>query len=117
MCILRVQETDYQLLIFTGADPLDPHDDNVDVEVNFSNGERYVATFFTLTNLETIMNRYSKSGECNNGKYLWATDMVIVRELTPETIRETVAYMILNDELAPPFSRVTNDDVSSMVEL
>lgn len=102
--MLTIQETDYQLLIFTGADPLDSQDDNVDVEVVFPNGERYVATFFTLKNLETIMNRHAQSGECNYGKYLWAADMVIVRELTTEAIRETVAYMILERELESAFS-------------
>lgn len=102
--MLTIQETDYQLLIFTGADPLDPQDDNVDVEVVFPNGERYVATFFTLKNLETIMDRYAESGECNNGKHLWAADMVIVRELTTETIRETVACLVLDGELKSAFS-------------
>ncbi len=104
--MLTIQEADYQLLIFTGPDSLDPQDDNVDVEVVFPDGERYVATFFTLKNLETIMNRHAKSGECNYGKYLWAADMVIVHELTTETIRETVAHMILERELESAFSRV-----------
>ncbi|MBZ0314930.1 MAG: hypothetical protein K8L91_00825 [Anaerolineae bacterium] len=108
--MLNIQEADYQLLIFTGPDPLDSQDDNVDVEVVFPNGERYIATFFTLKNLETIMNRHAKSGECNNGKYLWAADMVIVRELTTEAIWETVAYMILNQELESTFSHTRDSN-------
>ncbi|PQV89209.1 hypothetical protein CDT93_21660, partial [Cronobacter sakazakii] len=39
-------------------------DDNIDVEVLLDNGERYTATFFTLKNIASILERYKNSGEC-----------------------------------------------------
>ena len=43
-----IQRNDYQLTIYNGVAPLDPYNDNVDVQVTFPNGERFSAVFFTL---------------------------------------------------------------------
>jgi len=52
-----------------GENVIDPTDDNVDVLVFTEDGSRYSATFFTLKNIETLMNKWRKSGECGNGSY------------------------------------------------
>ena len=72
-----VQHNDYELTIYRGIAPLDPNNDNVDVEVTFPNGESFSAVFFTLQNIETLMKRYKKTGECADGLYFWVSDMVI----------------------------------------
>ena len=50
-----VQHNDYKLTIYRGIKPLDPDNDNVDVEVTFQNGESISAIFFTLQNIETLI--------------------------------------------------------------
>ena len=60
-----VQRNDYQLTIYHGIDPLDPDNDNVDVQVTFPNGESFSAVFFTLQNINTLMKHYKKDwGMC-----------------------------------------------------
>ena len=59
-----VQRDDYQLTIYSGTAPLDPNNDNVDVQVTFPKGESFSAVFFTLQNIDTLMKKYKKTGEC-----------------------------------------------------
>lgn len=63
------------------------------------NGKAYFATFFTLNNLRSLFDKNARTGECANGTYLWAADMIIVSELTDESIRRTIESLISNGEL------------------
>src|SRR5262245_46677367 len=72
----------------------DVENDNIDIEVHFPNGERYSATVFTISNIQEIMRRHEKSGECKNGLYFWCVDMIIVRSLTVENISTTVQDLL-----------------------
>lgn len=82
----------------------DPEDDNADVKVTFKSGEFYVATFFTPANLRTLMERYRQTGECLNGLYLWASDMILVERLTLEAVSRTVAALVASGEFGAAFS-------------
>jgi hypothetical protein len=83
--------------------PEDETDDNIDVEVALANGERYTATLFTPKNITTLMTRYQETGECLYGKYFWATELVIIRDLKLSSIHEAVADMLKNGELFRAF--------------
>lgn len=96
--------TFYQLHLVEGEGGLDPLDDNVDVEVRFSNGTRYTATFFTLENIRRLLHRYEKSGECCQGLYFWAADIIIVRDLRRESLEETIDDLIATGEFYSVFS-------------
>ena len=71
-----VQRDDYQLTIYSGTAPLDPNNDNVDVQVTFPNGGSFSAVFFTLQNIDTLMKHYKKTGECADGSYFWASNTI-----------------------------------------
>lgn len=100
-----VQCKDYTLTIYGGLGPLNPDNDNVDVQVTFPNGENFSAVFFTLRNIETLMQRYKKTGECAAGMYFWTSDMMIVERLTEKTICETVDSLLAEEAFASVFSR------------
>ena len=100
-----VQHNDYELTIYRGIPPLDSNNDNVDVEVTFPNGESYSAVFFTLQNIETLMKRYQKTGECADGLYFWASDMVIVQQLSDKIICATIDKLLAEDEFESVFSK------------
>ena len=100
-----VQHNDYKLTIYRGIKPLDPDNDNVDVQVTFQNGESFSAVFFTLQNIETLMKHYKKTGECADGLYFWASDMVIVQHLSEKTICETIDNLLAEDEFESVFSK------------
>ncbi|HJY78729.1 MAG TPA: hypothetical protein VKE95_18960 [Burkholderiales bacterium] len=81
-------------------------DDNVDVEVLFPDGRRFGATFFTLKNLEKLFEKNKKTGECADGLYLWAANMVLVRDLSMGAIERAVDDLIENNELEQAFAEL-----------
>lgn len=98
----KIPHGDYQIQLI--GDIANADDDNIDVSVEYNTGERYVATFFTLKNIQTLLTRYKETGECNSGQYLWASDMIIVEELSEPVIGETVASLIEDGEFTRVFS-------------
>jgi hypothetical protein len=81
-------------------------DDNIDVFVRLDNGELWTATFFTISNIETLLNRYKVRGECLHGQYVWAKAMIIVRSLTAEGVRDTLEELHRTGELFAAMVRV-----------
>ena len=102
---VTVQRDDYKLTIYSGIAPLDTDNDNVDVQVTFPNGERFSAVFFTLQNIDTLMKDYKKTGECANGLYFWTSNMMIVQELTEQTICETIDNLLSEEAFESVFVR------------
>ena len=107
-----VQHNNYKLTIYRGIAPLNSGNDNVDVQVTFPNGERFSAVFFTLRNIEALMRRYKKTGECADGLYFWASDMMIVESLTEKTICKTIDHLLAEDEFGYVFSK--NEDAKDI---
>lgn len=86
-----------------GEGARDVANDNVDVEVQLHDGRRFVATFFTLRNLESLFEKNKRSGECRSGTYLWASDMILVEELSKEAIERTVEGLLEDGEFEAAF--------------
>ena len=102
---ITVQHNGYKLTIYSGIAPLDPDNDNVDVQVTFRNGDSFVATFFTLQNIDILMKHYQKTGECAAGSYFWASNMIIVQKLTEQTICEAIDNLLAEEEFESVFSK------------
>lgn len=99
---------DFKLSVL-GEQNWDPFDDNIDVEVEFDNGSRYTATFFTLKNLESLFEKNRVTGECGNGLYVWAVEMIVVRDLRLETLRSTVESLLNEDEFHSAFGNAASE--------
>lgn len=91
-------------ILYEAAGSEDLEDSNVDVIVSFEGRATYAATFFTLRNIESLMDRYRMSGECANGLYLWSTNMIIVERVDRETIEHAIADLLKSGEFAAAFS-------------
>jgi hypothetical protein len=107
--MIKIDGRNYQIVVVASASAINPNNDNVDVEVIFDSGKRYVATFFTLDNVQSLMNKYKVTQECKGGLYFWASDMVLVRKLSREVIHETVEDLILTGEIEGAFSGPFSD--------
>lgn len=83
-----------------------PEEGNADVIVTFETGERYAATFFTLDNIHHLLNRFSTTGECVNGQYFWAVDMIIVRKLDQPTIERSIEGLLEEKLFQKAFSKL-----------
>jgi hypothetical protein len=89
-----------------GCQTWDASDDNIDVEITLSDERKYSATFFTISNIRTLMNKNRLTGECAGGIYFWAANMIVVEDLESETIRRTVAGLIKDGEIDDACYRV-----------
>jgi hypothetical protein len=88
----------------------DPYQDNVDVAVRTCDGHEYIATFYTIQNVLHLFDKYAQSGECAGGIYLWGSDMILVKELSPEVVRETVTDLINSEMFTKAFSCIDRID-------
>jgi hypothetical protein len=96
----------YSLHVHHGLEGIDRVDDNVDLEVRFDDGSRYAATFFTLDNLRSLFAKNEQTGECGGGVYFWASNMVILKQLTEASIALTVAELIAQGEFESAFTKL-----------
>lgn len=102
-----MKSIDFELLVLSVSE-WDPIDDNVDVEVKFSDGSRFTATFFTVENIRSLFAKNKSTGECSKGKYLWATEMILVERLDRETMEDTITGLIRDGEFEDAFTKVAD---------
>ena len=110
---ITLQHNGYRLTIYGGIASLDPDNDNVDVQVTFPNGDDFSATFFTLQNIDTLMQHYTQTGECAAGSYFWASNMIIVQKLTEQTICEAIDDLLAEEEFTSIFSKNSEPTIIS----
>ena len=87
------------------GDPWDPRDEASDVLVTLPDGSRWIATFVAYDHVPTLVQRNRESGECLAGTYLWATDLVLVQEITRATIEAVVADLVRDGGFESAFTR------------
>ena len=78
-------------------------DCNSDAIVSFEKGGEWAATFFTYTNIYSLVEKNKKSGECLQGKYLWADSMILVDKISRDRIEEIVRHLIESNEFEKIF--------------
>ncbi|MBD2806993.1 hypothetical protein ID855_20475 [Xenorhabdus sp. ZM] len=93
-----------EIKVFSGGEKLNPKNDNVDVEVILNDGGRYSAIFSTVTNIISLLKNFKETGECGQGLYFGASDIIIVEVLTEEVINKTVMNLINSGEFYSCFS-------------
>jgi len=90
---------EFELAILERDNGLNRLDDNVDVEITLADNRVFAATFFTLKNVESLLSNYKVTGECANGLYFWAQDMILVSDLDEITVRQVIHDLIDSKEL------------------
>lgn len=86
-------------------------DDNLDVIVTFSDRSKWIATFFTYNNIQTLREKNAKTGECMNGTYFQASDMVLIDNVSRERIVEVIDYLTDSGEFESVFTKYPYVDV------
>ncbi|HEX6607873.1 MAG TPA: hypothetical protein VF276_13275 [Chloroflexia bacterium] len=81
-----------------------PADENSDVIITFEDGSRWVATFFSYTNINTLVEKNRRTGEYMSGKYFWAGDMILVDEVSRARVEEVVRYLLETREFKQIFT-------------
>lgn len=79
-----------------GHAPGDTHE--ADATITLPDGSQHSATFMTLHAIQQVMDR--ATGECRNGGYFWASDLVITRWPGIPAMVDAVADLIATGDLA-----------------
>jgi hypothetical protein len=87
-----------------------PADSVTDVVVTLGDGTRWVATFCAFGHLDTLRATCRSTGENLGGRYLWASDLVLVEDTSRETIADVVADIVAAGDVPSAFSELTDDD-------
>jgi len=77
----------------------DEDDDNSDVIFKLSDGTEWFATFFTYQNILSLHRKNKTTGECLNGLYFCATDMILIEKLNHETVWKVLNQMLMDNEI------------------
>lgn len=83
----------------------DINNGNTDVIVKFDNGSRWVASFFTYSNIAKLVEKDKQTGECLSGKYFWSSDMLLVDVISRDRIEEIIKHFIEEDSFESIFSK------------
>lgn len=82
----------------------DPGDEASDVVVTFADGRRWVASFVAYGHVATLVERNRESGENLAGRYLWASDLVLIDAIRRDSIEAVVADLIADGGFESAFS-------------
>lgn len=80
--------------------------DHTDVIVRFSDGEIYVAAFFTYEGLLLIRERHQSSGEFLNGAYFWAESLLVIDRCSPENVERVVRHLLDEGDFLSVFRKL-----------
>ena len=100
-------------VIIPSDGPWDTTNDNIDIQVRMRNGRVYVATMFTVSNLTELLARYEQSGECASGTYVWAVEMIVMKDLTEQSILKTIDDMVETREIDAAMRLLSSSDSDS----
>ncbi len=87
-----------------------PDDAVTDVVATLGDGSRWVATFCAFGHVEALRRACRETGENLSGRYLWASDLILVDDTTRDTITAVVADLHAAGDIPSAFSELTDDD-------
>ncbi|MFN7944091.1 MAG: hypothetical protein U0Z53_01845 [Blastocatellia bacterium] len=73
---------------------LDPACDNTEVVVTFADGAKWEATFLTYANVAKLVEDNKGNGSFLSGRYFWTRDMILIDEISRESITEVIERML-----------------------
>jgi hypothetical protein len=83
-----------------------PDDDVTEGIVTLGDGSRWIGTFCAFAHLPTLRANCAASGDNLGGKYLWASDLVLVDTTTRESIEAVVRDLLERGDLRSALSPV-----------
>ena len=81
-----------------------PGDAVTDAVVTLADGSKWIATFCAFGHVETLRRNCGTSGENLGGKYLWASDLILIDDTSRASIEAVVADLIAAGDVPSAFS-------------
>lgn len=88
----------------------DPADAVTDAIVTLGDGSRWIAACCAFAHVATLRAACADTGENLGGRYLWASDLVLVEDTRRATIEAVVRDLIGRGDLASAFGRIEDGD-------
>lgn len=79
---------------------------STDVIVEFDDGEKYIATFYSCRCLEAMINEDKQTPEFHSGKYYKILNMILVRDFNAGDIIPVVEQMIAEGDFQIVFKKI-----------
>src|SRR5438552_6115520 len=79
-------------------------DANTDVIVTWEDGSRWVATFFSYQNVQTLSEKNRRTGERLSGAYFWASNMILADQVSRQCIEQIIEELIKTNEFEMVFT-------------
>jgi len=89
----------FKVLFPAGYNVNDILNDNVDINIVLESGEVYFAIFLTILNIQYHMAK-------DDAHYFWSDDILIVKDLSQQTIRETISLTLDEGILERAFTKI-----------
>jgi hypothetical protein len=86
-----------------------PEDANTDVIVTWEDGSRWVATFFSYQNVQTLSEKNRGTGESLSGAYFWASDMILADQVSRQRIEQIIEELIKTGEFETTFTPLPSE--------
>ena len=83
-----------------------PADAVTDAIVTLGDGTRWAASFCSFAHLAALRANCAESGDNLGGKYLWASDLVLVDDTSRASLEAVVRDLLARGELQDAFSEV-----------
>lgn len=86
------------------AEEWQPDDAVTDVIVTLGDGSRWIATFCAFGHVETLRRSCADTGENLGGRYLWASDLILVDDTSRPAVEAVVRDLVAAGDVPSAFS-------------
>lgn len=90
---------------WTSSQPFDPKNETVEVRLRTKDDRNYSANFTTKSFLDYMFEKNKRTGECANGTYFCMPNMILVEEITEQSVKKTIDDLINNLEMEIHFRK------------
>ena len=87
-----------------------PDDDVTDAIVTLEDGTRWVGTFCAFGHVARLRANCAASGECLGGKYLWASDLILIDDTSRASIEVVMRDLVDSGDYQSALSEVLEAD-------
>jgi len=92
--------------IFLSDNFYNDEEENTEVIVFLSNGEKYTASFFSFENILQLRMKFQMTGEYLAGSYFFLNNLVLVEDCSTQTVRKVVEHLIDEGNFRGAFKRI-----------
>jgi hypothetical protein len=90
-----------------------PANDVTDAIVTLRDGSRWIGTFCAFDHVAELRANCAENGECLGGRYLWASDLILIDDTLRPTIEAVVRDLLVTGELPSAMSAVDASESES----